>query len=237
VFSLEDLGWSASFEAQYAPFRDLGEPARVCAQHRDGYRVLTKSGEVRAGAAGRLFHQGVSPSVGDWVVYGQGAIRALLPRKGALTRRHAAGRKSEERAAAPQVIAANVDTVFVVTSLNRDFSPRRLERYLAFAWEGGARPVVVLSKADLCEDPAASVEETESVSAGVPVVAVSALSGDIAALGPFLAPRTTVALVGSSGVGKSTLANRLLGEERMAVQQIRTSDDTAATRRGIGNSS
>jgi ribosome biogenesis GTPase len=124
------------------------------------------------------------------------------------------------------VIAANVDTVFVVTSLNRDFSPRRLERYLAFAWEGGARPVVVLSKADLCEDPAASVEETESVSAGVPVVAVSALSGDIAALEPFLAPRTTVALVGSSGVGKSTLANRLLGEERMAVQQIRTSDDT-----------
>jgi len=226
VFSLEDLGWSASFEAQYAPFRELVEPARVCAQHRDGYRILTVQGEVRAEAAGRLFHEGVSPSVGDWVVYAEGAIRALLPRKGALARRHSVGRKSEERAAAPQVIAANVDTVFVVTSLNRDFSPRRLERYLAFAWEGGARPVVVLSKADLCEDLPASVGETESVTPGVPVVACSALAGDISALLPFLAPRTTVALVGSSGVGKSTLANRLLGEERMAVQQIRTSDDT-----------
>jgi ribosome biogenesis GTPase len=226
VFSLHDLGWTASLETQYAPFRELGEPARVCAQHRDGYRILIAKGEVRAEAAGRLFHEGVSPSVGDWVVYGEGKIRAVLPRKGALARRQAVGRKSEERAAAPQVIAANVDTVLVVTSLNRDFSPRRLERYLAFAWEGGARPVVVLSKADLCEDLAESVAETESVTAGVPVVAVSALSGDVAALQPFLAPRTTVALVGSSGVGKSTLANCLLGEERMAVQQIRTSDDT-----------
>lgn len=225
MFSLEDLGWSTSFEAQYAPFRDLGEPARVCAQHRDGYRVLTKQGEMRAAAAGRLFHRGESPAVGDWVVYAEGSARVLLPRRGALTRRHAAGRKSEERAAAPQVIAANVDTVFVLTSLNRDFSPRRLERYLAFAWEGGARPVVVLSKADLCEDLAESIAETETVTAGVPVVAVSALSGDLQALAPFLASRTTVALVGSSGVGKSTLANRLLGEERMAVQQIRTSDD------------
>jgi ribosome biogenesis GTPase len=226
VFSLEDLGWTASFEARYAPFRELGEPARVCAQHRDGYRVLIASGEVRAEAAGRLFHQGELPAVGDWVVYAEGRVRALLPRRGALTRRHAVGRKSEDRAAAPQVIASNVDTVLVVTSLNRDFSPRRLERYLAFAWEGNARPVVVLSKADLCEDLAASVAETEAVTAGVPVVAVSALAGDVAALAPFLAPRTTVALVGSSGVGKSTLANRLLGEERMAVQQIRTSDDT-----------
>ena len=226
MFSLEDLGWTASFEAQYAPFRELGEPARVCAQHRDGYRVLTRSGEVRAEAAGRLFHQGELPAVGDWVVYAEGRVRALLPRKGALTRRHAVGRKSEDRAATPQVIASNVDTVLILTSLNRDFSPRRLERYLAFAWEGGARPVVVLSKADLCEDLAESIAETEAVTAGVPVVAVSALAGDVAALAPFLAPRTTVALVGSSGVGKSTLANRLLGEERMAVQQIRTSDDT-----------
>ena len=226
MFSLEDLGWSASFEAHYAPYREIGEPARVCAQHRDGYRILTAQGEVRAEAAGRLFHNLVTPSVGDWVVYAAGAIRALLPRKGALTRRHSVGRKSEERAAAPQVIASNVDTVFVLTSLNRDFSPRRLERYLAFAWEGGAKPVVVLSKADLCEDLRASVAETETVTRGVPVVAVSALAGDVAALQPFLAPRTTVALVGSSGVGKSTLANRLLGEERMAVQQIRTSDDT-----------
>jgi len=226
VFSLQDLGWSASLETQYAPFRELGEPARVCAQHRDGYRVLTGKGEVRAEASGRLFHRGESPSVGDWVVYAEGSVRALLPRRGALTRRHAVGRKSEARAAAPQVIAANVDTVFVVTSLNRDFSPRRLERYLAFAWEGGARPVVVLSKADLCEDITGSVAETERVAAGCPVVAVSALAGDVAALAPFLVARTTVALVGSSGVGKSTLANRLLGEERMAVQQIRTSDDT-----------
>jgi ribosome biogenesis GTPase len=226
VTSLEDLGWTASFETQFASFRDLGEPARVCAQHRDGYRVLTVHGEVRAEPKGRLFHEGHLPSVGDWVVYAEGRVTALLPRRGALTRRHAVGRKADQRAAAPQVIAANVDTVLVLTSLNRDFSPRRLERYLAFVWEGGAKPVVVLSKADLCEDLAASVAETEAVACGAPVVAVSALAGDVRALAPFLAPRTTVALVGSSGVGKSTLANRLLGEERMAVQQIRTSDDT-----------
>jgi len=226
LHSLEDLGWSASFAAHYAPYRDLGEPARVCAQHRDGYRVLTVHGEMRAEAAGRLFHQGELPAVGDWVVYAEGALRALLPRKGALARRQAVGRKSEERAAAVQVIAANVDTVLVVTSLNRDFSPRRLERYLAFAWEGGAVPVVVLTKADLCDDVASRVRETEAIAPPmVPVVAVSALSGEVAALAPFLAPRTTVALVGSSGVGKSTLANRLLGEERMEVQQIRMADD------------
>jgi len=226
LHSLEDLGWSASFEAHYSPIRELGEPARVCAQHRDGYRVLTVSGEARATAAGRLFHEGELPAVGDWAVVARGAVRALLPRRAALTRRHAVGRKAEERAAAAQVIASNVDTVLVVTSLNRDFSPRRLERYLAFAWEGGARPVVVLSKSDLCGDVAARVAETEAVAMGVPIVPVSALAGDVDALAPFLVPRTTVALVGSSGVGKSTLANRLLGEERMAVQQIRTSDDT-----------
>ena len=226
MFSLDDLGWTASLATQYAPFQHLGEPARVCAQHRDGYRVLCAKGEVRAEAAGRLFHQGELPAVGDWVVHAEGRVMALLPRRGALTRRHAVGRKAEDRAAAAQVIAANVDTVLVVTSLNRDFSPRRLERYLAFAWEGGAKPVVVLNKADLCDDLAASVEETEAVAMGVPIVAVSALVGDVGGLAPFLVPRTTVALVGSSGVGKSTLANRLLGEERMAVQQIRTSDDT-----------
>jgi ribosome biogenesis GTPase len=225
VFSLEDLGWSASFEAHYAPVRDLGEPARVCAQHRDGYRVLSPRGEERAEAAGRLFHRGESPAVGDWVVVRNGAIRALLPRRGALARREAQGRKSDVRAASAQVVAANVDTVLILTSLNRDFSPRRLERYLAFAWDGGARPVVVLSKADLCEQLPERAAETEAVAPGVPVVAVSALTGDVAALAPFLAPRATLALVGSSGVGKSTLANRLLGEERMEVQQIRVADD------------
>jgi ribosome biogenesis GTPase len=226
LHSLEDLGWSASFEAHYAPHRDLGEPARVCAQHRDGYRVLTVRGEARAEAAGRLLHRGEFPAVGDWVVFAEGRILALLPRKGALARRQAVGRKSEERAAAAQVIAANVDIVFVVTSLNRDFSPRRLERYLAFAWEGGAQPVIVLSKADLCEDVAARRAETEALAPPfVPVATVSALAGDVGALASFLLPRTTVALVGSSGVGKSTLANRLLGEARMEVQQIRMADD------------
>jgi len=226
LLSLEDLGWNASFEAHYAQYRDLGEPARVSAQHRDGYRVLTVRGEMRAEVAGRLFHRGDYPAVGDWVVYAEGAIRALLPRKGALARRQAVGRKSEERAAAAQVIASNVDTVLVLTSLNRDFSPRRLERYLAFAWEGGAEPVIVLSKADLCDDLDARRAETQAIAPPfVPVAVVSALVGDVAALDPFLRPRTTVALVGSSGVGKSTLANRLLGEERMEVQRIRMADD------------
>lgn len=226
MHTLEDLGWNASLEAHYAPHRDLGEPARVSAQHRDGYRVLTVHGEMRAEASGRLFHRGESPAVGDWVVFANGAIRALLPRRGALARRQAVGRKSEERAAAAQVMAANVDIVFVVTSLNRDFSPRRIERYLAFVWEGGAEPVIVLSKADLCDDLDVRRAETEAIAPPfVPVVAVSALAGDVAALDRFLKPRTTVALVGSSGVGKSTLANRLLGAERMEVQQIRMADD------------
>jgi len=226
LYSLEELGWSASWEAHYAPLRDLGEPARVCAQHRDGYRVLRPEGELRAETAGRLRHRGEEPAVGDWVVVHGGAIRAILPRRGALERRAAADRNSPERFAATQVMAANVDTVFILTSLNRDFSPRRLERYLALAWDGGARPVVILTKADLCDDRAPRVAESEAVAPGVPVLPLSALTGDgVDEVDPFLVPRTTVALVGSSGVGKSTLVNRLRGDDHMTVQQIRLADD------------
>jgi ribosome biogenesis GTPase len=178
--------------------------------------------------AGRLRHEARHrsdlPAVGDWVgarvAPGSDAvIAAVLPRAGAFVRAQA-GDPTEE-----QVVAANVDTVFVVQGLDGDFNPRRIERYLAAAWEGGANPVVVLNKLDLADDPGSRVAEVESVALGVPVVAISALAHTgLDALAPWLVPGATVALLGSSGAGKSTLVNALLGEARQATQEVRADD-------------
>jgi ribosome biogenesis GTPase len=142
-----------------------------------------------------------------------------------LDRRSKFSRKEAGQRSVEQIVAANVDTIFLVQSLNGDLNPRRLERYLALLWESGAEPVVLLSKADLAADPAEAVAEIEEVAAGVRVHAVSALEpGGLAPLAPYLATGRTAALVGSSGVGKSTIVNTLLGEERMAVRAIREDD-------------
>ncbi|MCL6444011.1 MAG: ribosome small subunit-dependent GTPase A [Alicyclobacillus sp.] len=202
---------------------------RVASEHRGMYQVLTKSGETRAEVAGKMRYQatgrGDYPAVGDWMViqeldHHRALIHAILPRKSKFTRKQA-GFVTDE-----QIVAANVDTVFIVMALNNDFNLRRLERTLILAWESGADPVVVLSKADLCPDVEGKVAEVESVAMGVPVHVVSAETNvGLESLDPYLQPGRTAALLGSSGVGKSTLINALLGRQVLATSAVREGDD------------
>jgi ribosome biogenesis GTPase / thiamine phosphate phosphatase len=218
--NLEDLGWDDGFAAAFEPYQLEGlVPARVSAQHRGGYDVLTEAGERRVRLTGRLRHEAGSaaelPAVGDWVALRDETIHAVLPRRAAFTRK-AAWAPTE-----PQVLAANLDTVFVVSGLDGDLNLRRLERYLTLAWESGAIPVLVLTKADLCEDVGAALLEVEQVALGVPTYPISNLTGDgVDDLAPHLEPARTIALLGSSGVGKSSLANQLLGEELQTTKEI-----------------
>lgn len=230
----ESLGWNSFFESQLDPETDaIRTPARVAEEQRGLYFVLAEGQEWRAELAGRLRHQAGTegatlPCVGDWVMTtlpgrrpedGVARIERVLDRRSKFSRKEAGNRSVE------QVIAANVDTVFLVQSLNGDLNPRRLERYLALLWESGAEPVVLLSKADLCADRDAAAAEIEAVAQGAAVHAVSAVeAGGLAALDRYLGEGKTAALVGSSGVGKSTILNTILGSERMRVQDIRADD-------------
>jgi ribosome biogenesis GTPase len=233
LHSLKQLGWTPEWESAFDKIEnneDL-EPARVLEEQKDLLRVGTARGTLRAVTAGRLRHAAAGPeelpAVGDWVAVdarapaeGRSRVHALLPRRTALLR------KTAFRRTQAQVVAANLDTVFCVTSLNRDFNPRRLERYLALVWESGARPVLLLNKADLCADAEARRAEAETLAMGVPVHTVSARDGlGLDALGPHLVAGETTAVIGSSGVGKSTLINRLAGAELLLVKEIRTDDD------------
>jgi ribosome biogenesis GTPase / thiamine phosphate phosphatase len=216
--NLQDLGWDDGFAAALQP-HDNCIPGRVSAQHRGEYDVLAERGELRAHLAGRLRHEAASgaelPTVGDWVALRDETIHAVLPRRSAFLR------KVAFHATEAQVLAANIDTVFVVTGLDGDFSVRRLERYLTLAWESGARPAVVLTKADLCDDPLALLLEAEQVAVGVPAHVVSNVTGEgLDELAPYLGPAKTVALLGSSGVGKSSLLNRLLDDEVQATKEL-----------------
>lgn len=225
--SLEALGWSAHFEEAFAPYAGDGFlPARVAVQHRGAYVVCTETGELSAEPSGRLRHEtalGGLPVTGDWVVVrphedGSGAIiHAVLPRRTTISRK-AAFLPTEE-----QVLGANIDVVLLVAGLDRDFSLRRLERYLATVWNSGAQPVVVLSKADLCDDVEAALASVASVAIGVPVHVVSGLTGEgVDELRGYLSGNRTVALLGSSGVGKSTLINCLRGDDVQAVGDLRS---------------
>jgi ribosome biogenesis GTPase / thiamine phosphate phosphatase len=221
--SLEALGWSPSFAEAFAPYEADGLiPARVALQERGGLVLLTAGGSLAAEPSGRLLHDGVSPVAGDWVAAepiagGERAIvKAVLPRRSRFSRKEARLRTEE------QVVAANVDTVFLVSACGREFNPRRIERYLTAAWESGADPVVVINKVDLADRPAEILAEADAVAFGVPVHAVSGVTGaGLEALEPYLLPARTVALLGSSGVGKSTLANRLLGRDARSVAPTR----------------
>lgn len=227
--TLDALGWGDDFQAAFAPYSGEGlHPARVVTQSHGLYRLLSALGPHRAELAGRLRHDSDAvdqPAVGDWVVAelradGAGTIHHVLPRRTAFSRREVSHRSRE------QVVAANVDTVFLVTALGRDLNVRRLERYLTMAWESGARPVVVLTKADLHPDHAAELAEVESVAFGVDTHVTSAVTGDgLDELARYAAPGQTVALLGSSGVGKSTLVNALAGEELLATAEVRESDE------------
>ena len=217
---LEELGWGPFFSEAWAPHASAGLlPARVVVAHARALRARGAEGERIAGISGRLRHGTRGPEdlpvVGDWValrprdVGGRTLVHAVLPRRTAFVRR-AAGDLTVQ-----QVLAANVDTVFLVMGLDRDYSPRRIERALVLAWESGAEPVVLLNKADLCDDVEARRAEIEAAAPGVPVRVIAAKPGEgLDSLAPWLERGRTVALLGSSGVGKSTIVNRLLGEER-----------------------
>ena len=200
-------------------------PARVVEQHRTGYGVATEPGEIRRVESlpewqRPRFPSHERPAVGDWVLVEGDKIVALLPRRTAI-KRGAAGEHYHQ-----QVIAANVDTVFVVCGLDADFNPRRIERYLLLVGSGGAQPVVVLTKADTTEFADQALEVLEELAAQqVPLLKVNALDADsVAQLQPWLQAGHTAVLVGSSGVGKSTLTNTLLGHERMRTGAVRASD-------------
>ncbi len=224
------LGWDERSSADFAAYSCAGFIAgRVILQHNHIFTVVTETGEVSAQISGRMQHESNAadelPAVGDWVALrllpgdGVALIQAVLPRRSKFSR-HAAGRAMRE-----QVVAANADTVFLVVGLDNDFSPRRVERYLAAAWESGASPVVVLNKVDLCADPLARLAAIEEVAGSVPVHAISALCGDnLDVVAAYCAPCRTVALLGSSGVGKSTLINALLGRDLLTTAAVRLKD-------------
>lgn len=232
--ALEAFGLDSSFIRHFKPFaeddasRHLG---RVLLAQHETYRVATAIGEGDAVLSGRLRHHadgaGELPAVGDWVVLeglpsddGPARVHAVLPRRSLLSRQ-AAGARTRE-----QPVAANVDVVLLIMGLDGDYNPRRLERLLVLAYESGARPAVVLNKADLIDDVGDRLQEIEDIALGVPVVAVSCLGDeDLSAVRKHFGKGETVALLGSSGVGKSTLTNRLLGAERMRVGGVREGDD------------
>jgi ribosome biogenesis GTPase / thiamine phosphate phosphatase len=216
-FDLGALGWST----ELADNLEQGlEPGRVVAAHRGAFDVATAHAKVRARLPGKALHDGVDVAVGDWVGVAGAVIRTVLPRRSAIVRK-AAGLTSQS-----QTLAANVDVAFVVSSLGPDLEPRRIERYLVTIWESGATPEIVLTKADRMNDPWPLVAAVEAVAVGVPVHVVSAVSGvGCDALRARIAEGTTAVLLGSSGVGKSTLVNRFAGRELMAVKDTRADDD------------
>lgn len=221
---LKKLGWNAFFGGHFREYAGTYEPGRVSTVRKTGYVVYTKAGEVRARASGSLRQCGDQPATGDWValamdVTGLATIHAVLPRKSKFSRKDA-GRVTGE-----QVLVTNVDTVFVVTSLNKDFNLRRLERYLVVARESGAEPVVILSKADVCDEADQYLRDVNEIAPDVTAYVISSVeSRGLDQLAPYLQEGKTVALLGSSGVGKSTLINALSGRELQKVGEIRDDD-------------
>jgi ribosome biogenesis GTPase len=231
--ALADLGWNDDVAARFGPWagRKDVQPGRVVIEFNHIYRIAVEAGEIDSSLAGRLKHQAHSraelPAVGDWVAVrlrpdqGQGAIVAVVPRRTRFSRRMAGEVTGE------QVVAANVDVVFIVMALDGDFNLRRLERYLLLTRESGASPVILLTKPDLCADPAARVTEVITLAGSVPAHMVSPKTGQgLEHVAAYLTAGHTGALLGSSGVGKSTIINRLLGANVQKTLEVRASDST-----------
>jgi ribosome biogenesis GTPase len=236
--NLEELGWNQSFDRYFEQSRNQSFiPARVAQEHKNKYLVYSEQGELKAEISGKFRHgarsRGEFPAVGDWVALsarpkeGRATIHSLLPRKNSFSRKAVlsggmpdSGGKTEE-----QVLAANVDKVFLVSGLDGEFHLRRIERYLTVAWDSGTTPVIVLNKADVCTDIETLVGEVQSIALGVAVHAISAAkNAGLDALQQYLINGRTAAFLGSSGVGKSTIINCLLGMNRLKVGVVREYD-------------
>jgi ribosome biogenesis GTPase / thiamine phosphate phosphatase len=234
--ALDELGWTLRRERDFAVHTAAGlVPGRVVSEARGGARAQTHDGVLdvvvqrgfRRSAGGGADY----PAVGDWLALepmddpSTAALRAILPRTGTFSRGQSGAARPDSHIS-EQVVAANVDTVLLVAALTGDYNVRRMERYLALAWSSGADPVVLLNKADLCPDVDVRIREVAAIAGDVPIHALSARTGEgLDVLWRYVVPGATVALLGSSGVGKSTITNALLGEERQLVREVRADDD------------
>ncbi len=227
---LESIGWNDHFTSLF----DHSEtetiiPGRVIRSSREIFTVLCRAGETQAELPGRFYHSDedvLFPAVGDWVALdyqgedSPGIIVEVLPRQSCFSRKEAGGLTRQ------QVLAANIDSAFLVMGLDGDFNIRRLERYLTVTWDSGATPVIILNKADVCSDIATPLSEVDSVAPGVPVRLVSALThAGLKELKPFLGFGVTIALLGSSGVGKSSLINAILARDVLEIGEVRAYDN------------
>jgi ribosome biogenesis GTPase len=228
---LQKLGWNSEFQNQFS-LLNLNNciPARIAEENKGLYRVFCEPGELIATLTGRIRFRAEErtdlPVIGDWVAItprvseGRATIEAIVPRKSILSRKEAGKGLNK------QVIAANLDYIFVVTSLNQDFNERRIERYLSIVWDSGSQPVLLLNKADLCSTSDTFRDLAQNVAHAVPVLTLTAIKGEgIAQLTRYLEGNRTAAFIGSSGVGKSTIINALLGSPVLRVHDIRESDD------------
>lgn len=227
--NLTNFGWSNSFASSFAALAiPQSVPARIAADQRDLYLLYTEQGDRTATVSGRFRHQAGDrtdfPVVGDWVAAQihddtQATIHAVLPRRSVFSRKVAGGPTEV------QLLAANVDMAFLVSGLDHDFNLRRIERYLVLAWDSGANPVLVLNKVDLCPDVDTRLAELGAIAPGIPILTLSAAHGEgVDQLRNLLNPGQTAVLLGSSGVGKSTITNQLLGRDVQATQATRSQD-------------
>jgi ribosome biogenesis GTPase len=230
-YMLLSLGWNDALAQAFARFAaDELVPARVSVAYGATFRVITAEGDYLADITGRMRHEAQGrrdlPAVGDWVAVkpttiagGRATIQGILPRTSIFSRK-AAGTDTTE-----QILATNVDTALLMTAFDQDLNLRRIERYLALTWESGAAPVILVNKSDLSDEVETLRAEVDRIALGVPVLAISAKQNEgLDALAPYLIPGRTLVVLGSSGVGKSTLINRLMGEEHFKTREVRDDD-------------
>lgn len=230
TLSLEQLGWTEELEKQFAPHRAQGFfPARVAIEDKHYFRLYAQSGPLTGQCSGKILHESKNPSnlpkVGDWVVVkellaeGKATIHEVMPRKSSLSRK-LTGRDVQE-----QILVTNIDRAFVVQALDETFNIPRLERMLVMVREGGAEPVIILNKLDLCEDVKACVAEAKKTAGDAPVLTTCAITGKgIKAIQKLIGKQDTVVFFGTSGVGKSTLINDIYGEDVLPVGEVRNED-------------